>query len=219
MARPHTPALLASASLIAGLLLAPLAVWAQDSFGSAPAVEAKQAPPRIAQPKAAQNNFDAAPTGVGEQQDFGIAPTNRLQPTARLHSPTPTSIPGGKVVGTAQLAQWIQGQQGRQGRVMLLHAIGSNEHLPNAIPVVPASQGGDFNDQVQREFGRYLEQATGGDRARLIVTYCAGVQCWGSYNAALRAIHMGYRNVHWYRGGMDAWRAAGLPLKLGNEPQ
>ncbi len=50
------------------------------------------------------------------------------------------------------------------------------------------------------------------DRATLIVTYCQGVQCWGSYNAALRAVRLGYTNVHWYRGGMDAWRGAGLPL-------
>ena len=148
-----------------------------------------------------------------------MEPTPKLQPTAQLHGPTPTSIPGGKVVNTRQLEEWMQGQQTQQGRVMLLHAIGSNEHLPYAIPVVPASQGGSFNDQVQREFGQYLEQATGGDRSRLIVTYCAGVQCWGSYNAALRAIRLGYQNVHWYRGGMDAWRAAGLPLKVGSESQ
>lgn len=157
--------------------------------------------------------------GFAETQDFGVEPTPKLQPTAQLHGPTPTSIPGGKVVNTRQLEEWMQGQQTQQGRVMLLHAIGSNEHLPYAIPVVPASQGGSFNDQVQREFGQYLEQATGGDRSRLIVTYCAGVQCWGSYNAALRAIRLGYQNVHWYRGGMDAWRAAGLPLKVGSESQ
>ena len=63
------------------------------------------------------------------------------------------------------------------------------------------------------EFGAFLTQATGGDRARLIVTYCQGVKCWGSYNAALRAIRLGYTNVHWYRGGVEAWQQAGLPLR------
>lgn len=213
--------------MFAGLLLGPLPTLAQDSFGSAPQapqrVQSPAGPPaaqeRSATPKAGRGQLAPTPTKTGESQDFGIAPSARLQPTAQLHGPTPTSIPGGKVVTTQQLAQWMQGQQSAQGRVMLLHAIGSNEHLPHAIPVVPASQGGSFSDQVQREFGQYLEQATGGDRSRLIVTYCAGMQCWGSYNAALRAIHMGYRNVYWYRGGMDAWRAAGLPLQRGNEPQ
>lgn len=137
---------------------------------------------------------------------------SQLRPTDQLHAPTPTTIPGGRVVSTQQLAQWMQGQQGTQGRVMLLHAIASHSHLPNAIPVVPASQGGSFDDQVQRDFGEYLQKATGGDLSRLLVTYCQGVQCWGSYNAALRAIRMGYKNVHWYRGGIEAWQQAGLPV-------
>ncbi len=120
------------------------------------------------------------------------------------------------MVSTEQLAAWLQGQQGAQRQVMLLHAIGSATHLPQAVAAVPASQGGSFDDQVQSDFGRFLQQATGGDKSRLIVTYCASVQCWGSYNAALRAIHMGYKNVHWYRGGMEAWEQAGLPLAGGS---
>ena len=34
-----------------------------------------------------------------------------------------------------------------------------------------------------------------------------------SYNAALRAINAGYTNVKWYRGGIEAWKAAGLPTQ------
>lgn len=29
-----------------------------------------------------------------------------------------------------------------------------------------------------------------------------------SYNAALRAINMGFTQVYWYRGGVEAWRQA-----------
>ena len=194
------------------------AVWnasAQDRFDAAPPQQQQQQQQQQRrQPPG--GNAAAMAGSLGEAHDFGIAPTARLQPSTQLHSPTPTSIPGGKVVGTRQLAQWMQGQQGQQGKVLLLHAIGSPQHLPHAIPVAPASQGGSFDDQVQREFGQYLEQATGGDRSRLIVTYCAGVECWGSYNAALRAIRMGYTNVHWYRGGVEAWGQAGLPVLTGN---
>ncbi len=39
------------------------------------------------------------------------------------------------------------------------------------------------------------------------------MKCWGSYNAALRAIRLGYTNVHWFRGGVEAWQQAGLPLR------
>ncbi len=31
-----------------------------------------------------------------------------------------------------------------------------------------------------------------------------------SYNASLRAIRVGYRQVFWYRGGLSAWRSEGL---------
>lgn len=182
---------------------------AQDSFpGSLPAVAGGTSRATEAKPPAA-----AAPkAGAGEAQDFGVPAVSTLRPTEQLHGPTPTSIPGARVVGTQQLSQWMKGQQGQQGRVMLLHAIASNTHLPNAIPAAPASQGGDFDDRVQRDFGEYLHKATGGNRAQLIVTYCQGVQCWGSYNAALRAVRLGYTNVHWFRGGIEAWQQAGLPV-------
>ncbi|NUZ08105.1 rhodanese-like domain-containing protein [Piscinibacter koreensis] len=164
-------------------------------------------PPSPRQPDAARSS-SAAPGNYDEGQDFGVRPTPQLRPSDQLHAPTPTAIPGGKVVGTRQLAAWLQGAEAP----LLLHAIGSPVHLPKAVAAAPASQGGSFDDAVQREYGAFLEQSTRGDRGRLIVTYCQGVQCWGSYNAALRAIRLGYTNVHWYRGGMEAWQAAGLPL-------
>src|SRR5262249_16667725 len=45
-----------------------------------------------------------------------------------------------------------------------------------------------------------------------LVFFCHSSKCWLSYNAALRAIGAGYTNVLWYRGGIAAWKAAGLPL-------
>ncbi|HEX2539547.1 MAG TPA: rhodanese-like domain-containing protein [Caldimonas sp.] len=219
MARPRSGCALA-AWLVAVVSACGSAVQAQDSFDdktpntrgprpvqTSPAPAATTRPPVIAPAEKQAPAVDG-----GETQDFGVAPTAELRPTAQLHGPTPTTIPGGKVVGTRQLAQWMQGQQGQQGKVLLLHVVGSSTHLPNAIPATPASQGGRFDDPVQNEFGEYLQKATAGDRSRLVVTYCQGVRCWGSYNAALRAIRMGYTNVHWYRGGMEAWQQAGLPL-------
>ena len=49
-----------------------------------------------------------------------------------------------------------------------------------------------------------------------VVVYCQSTHCWMSYNAALRAINMGYSNVLWYRGGIEAWQAAGLPVASQN---
>lgn len=220
MARVRSKGALA-AWLVAAFATCGSGAQAQDSFdekatpntrGPRP-MQPSPAPAGTAQRPAVTAAEKPAPAGdVGERQDFGVAPSSELRPTAQLHGPTPTTIPGGKVVGTRQLAQWMQGQQTQQGKVLLLHAVGSSMHLPNAIPATPASQGGRFNDQVQNDFGAYLQKATAGDRSRLLVTYCQGVRCWGSYNAALRAIQMGYTNVHWYRGGIEAWQQAGLPL-------
>ena len=189
-------------------------IRAQDSFDGKAPVSPAPAPPQrpAATPPGGIAPPNTQPGSSNESHDFGVQPVSKLRPTDQLHGPTPTKIPGGRVVSTKQLAQWMQGQQGPQGRVLLLHAIGSNVHLPNAVPAAPASQGGSFDDAVQREFAAYLQKATGGDQSRLMVTYCQGVQCWGSYNAALRAIHMGYKNVHWYRGGLEAWQQAGLPV-------
>jgi PQQ-dependent catabolism-associated CXXCW motif protein len=164
------------------------------SFGQMPGARPGTAPAR----------GDAA-----EAQDFGVAATEQLRASDKLHAPTPTTIPGGRVVATAQLAQWLD----QRRPVLLLHAIGTPVHLPGATPAVPASQGGSYDDRVQRDFGDWLQQTTRGDRNQLIVTYCQSEQCWGSYNAALRAIKMGYTNVHWYRGGLEAWQRAGLPLR------
>jgi PQQ-dependent catabolism-associated CXXCW motif protein len=75
-----------------------------------------------------------------------------------------------------------------------------------------AGAPGNFNDQVQAYFQQGLAMRTNNNPQQPLVFFCAGVQCWESYNAALRALRMGYREVYWYRGGVDAWRAAGLPL-------
>lgn len=194
-----------------------LSTAAQDRFGDikprapaaapAPTTAPATAPAATIPPAAVAR----AREGGAEAQDFGIAPPTQLRTSDQLHAPTPTSIPGGRVVRTRELAQWMQ--RGGAARPLLLHALAGPVHLPHAMTAVPAAQGGSFDDDIQRQFGAFLTQATGGDRARLIVTYCQGVKCWGSYNAALRAIRLGYTNVHWYRGGVEAWQQAGLPLR------
>jgi PQQ-dependent catabolism-associated CXXCW motif protein len=59
-----------------------------------------------------------------------------------------------------------------------------------------------------------LERITGGDRAKLLVIYCLR-DCWMSWNAAKRAMALGYANVAWYPDGNDGWVAEELPLEEG----
>ncbi|WP_245422191.1 PQQ-dependent catabolism-associated CXXCW motif protein [Alsobacter soli] len=57
-----------------------------------------------------------------------------------------------------------------------------------------------------------LERASGGDRSKLLVFYCME-NCWMSWNAAKRALSLGYEKVAWYPEGTDGWKRANLPLQ------
>ncbi len=154
---------------------------------------------------------------VWERQDAGVQPTNQLH-TGPMHGPTPTQIPGGQLISTKGLMPLMQGGAGVP--VLVLDVLGNPQaQLPNAAPAAFASQPGDFNDSVQQQFGQMLMQLTQGNKQVPIVTYCQGPQCWMSYNAALRAIALGYRNVLWYRGGLEAWqRAMSQMAGVGGQP-
>ena len=102
---------------------------------------------------------------------------------------------------------------GKQTPFLLLDILGGPQVIPGAQSAVPAAQPGSFDDATQQQFGQYLQQATRGNKEHPLVLYCQSRECWMSYNAALRAINLGYRNVLWYRGGIEAWQAAGQPLQ------
>ena len=84
-------------------------------------------------------------------------------------------------------------------------------NIPDSI-WLPDTGYGELAPSMADYFSRGLEKATAGDRGRLIVLYCL-VDCWMSWNAAKRALSLGYPNVAWYREGTDGWLAAGLPLE------
>jgi PQQ-dependent catabolism-associated CXXCW motif protein len=146
-----------------------------------------------------------------EREDMGVAATKTLH-SGPPHGPTPNQIPGGQVITTKGLVALLQNNQ---VSTLVLDVLGAQQQLPNAQSAVPASQAGTFSDQTQQQFGQYLQQATRGNKATPIVLYCQGPHCWMSYNAALRAINLGYKNVLWYRGGIEAWERAGLPFANG----
>ena len=45
------------------------------------------------------------------------------------------------------------------------------------------------------------------------VIYCSGAKCVRSSRASTRAISWGFTRVHYFRGGIIAWKKAGYPLK------
>lgn len=170
-------------------------------------------------PPSAQPQYPPPPgTGRGmgleqlmkmERQDFGIPATRQLH-DGPMHAPTPSSIPGGQLVTTKGLVDLVQG---KRAPYFLFDVLGGPEILPDAIPSMWMAQPGSFNDPTQQQFSQVMQQGTQGRKETVLVFYCLSTNCWMSYNAALRAINAGYTNVLWYRGGIEAWKAAGLPTQ------
>lgn len=155
-----------------------------------------------------------------ERRDMGVPATDQLHSGA-MHGPTPNSIPGGQLITTKGLTEMVQ----RQMTFALFDVLGGNETLPGAINAVGAAQAGNFQDQTQQQMGQFLTQLTQGKTDTPLVFYCLSTECWMSYNASLRAINLGYTNVLWYRGGIEAWKAAGFQtmpagqMQQGQQPQ
>ena len=149
-----------------------------------------------------------------ERRDMGVVATGDLHDGA-FHGPTPNKIPGGQVIATKGLLPLLQR---KEMQVHVFDVLGGPESLPNAIPAAWAAQPGSFDDATQQRMGQMLNQVTSGKSDAPLVFYCQSSQCWMSYNAALRAIRLGYRNVLWYRGGVEAWKSAGLPLGHAGPP-
>jgi PQQ-dependent catabolism-associated CXXCW motif protein len=83
--------------------------------------------------------------------------------------------------------------------------------IPGSI-WLPDTGYGAIAAVTERYLHKGLERITNGDRAKWLVFYCLA-NCWMSWNAAKRALAMGYRNVAWYPEGTDGWQASGLPLQ------
>ncbi len=77
---------------------------------------------------------------------------------------------------------------------------------------LPDTGYGALAPVTEEYFTQGLQRATGGDRDRAIVFYCLA-NCWMSWNAAKRAIALGYTRVAWYPDGTDGWAASGLKLE------
>lgn len=143
--------------------------------------------------------------------DFGVPPSAELR-LAGHASATPLAIPGARLIRTEELRQRLQAPL--EERPLLFDVL-SDEHasLPGAIWLPGAGLGSGFDDALQARLSAFLRFMTAGERDREMVFFCVGPRCWLSYNAALRAVRLGYARVLWYRGGIEAWGASGGALR------
>lgn len=49
-------------------------------------------------------------------------------------------------------------------------------------------------------------------RDQPVIFYCNGPNCYRSGDASTKAVQWGWRQVYWFRGGIEEWVAEGFPL-------
>jgi PQQ-dependent catabolism-associated CXXCW motif protein len=137
-------------------------------------------------------------------------------------APTPVTLKGGRVLTTDEAAAiW---RAGDAAFIDVLPQAPRPKDLPadvvwrdkprSDIPGslwLPDTGYGELAPVMLDYFRRGLDKALGG-RQRPLVFYCLA-NCWMSWNAAKRALALGYTNVAWYPEGSDGWAAAGLPVE------
>ena len=143
-----------------------------------------------------------------EGKDWNVAQTTEIR-TTEFHAPTPRFHPLAATISTKELHEQIIGAE----PPLVIDVLGGKSHrsVPGALWLKGAGLDDDTKENVDARLGAKLEELTEGDTMRSIVFFCLSAKCWLSYNAALRTVRLGYENVHWYRGGVKAWKKAKLP--------
>jgi len=138
--------------------------------------------------------------------------------TGPMGGPVPATIEGGTVIDTEELAELIAEQD------PVLVDVGPQPHKPDTIAPeawvppphrtlpgsvwLPGAGAGELAPARDAWYRDALQRLTGGNLAKPLVIFCHP-DCWGSWNAAKRAILYGYTDVHWYEEGIEGWQDAG----------
>ncbi|OAD13964.1 DUF4344 domain-containing metallopeptidase [Achromobacter insolitus] len=166
-----------------------------EQGGAAPAAPRQQPAPGQGMP----------PSAIDELKDFGVPATTMLF-TSPYKGPTPNKIYRAKVITTGDLIGMIQNDK----NLLIVDTSGLRDTVPIAYPLADAGSDGSVTDHLQTELDAWLLKQNGGKRDAPVVFLGASMNDRSAYNAALRAGTLGW-TVYWYRGGVEAWAANGLP--------
>jgi rhodanese-related sulfurtransferase len=123
--------------------------------------------------------------------------------------PTPTTLPGGKVVSADDAKAMV----GKAAFFDMRKALSFGKgHLPGATPL-PYDQKSDKTASFDATKDKFDMAQLPANKAGAIVFYSDGPTGWKSYKAAVISIRAGYGNVMWFRGGSAEWEAKGFPLE------
>lgn len=143
------------------------------------------------------------PEFADEGRDEGVAPVAEKKRMGDF-DPTPMTAPGARTVTTAALATLLR----RNPRPVVLDVGCGAATIAGAIR---QREDTFMTPQSQARLKTGIEARTGGNLDQPVVAMGSGAYGWGSYNAVLALHELGYRNIFWYRGGEEAWAAAGMP--------
>jgi adenylate cyclase len=140
-----------------------------------------------------------------ENADFGVPSDRELHRAIGL---TPKDALGVTTVGTADLSTLRD-----DARVIVIDTMTNSwgQSIPGAFGLKFVGLGGDFSDEAQGRLRSKMSELTGGNLHRPIVAMGWNSEHFDGRNLALRLTALGYSHVYWYRGGREAWEAAGLP--------
>lgn len=134
-------------------------------------------------------------------------------------APTPAELPGATVLTDAATVQRLT-QEGDVWPVFVesLERSAVPPHpwlLAGARTVIPGSVWlpnvgkGALSDGETAFFRAQLDRLRAERPAAGFLFYCY-IDCWVSWNAARRALRLGYGPVYWYPDGIDGWLLEGL---------
>lgn len=141
-----------------------------------------------------------------EDADFGVASDGVLH--GDVVGLTPSTVPGAKIIHTGDLKLLLD----RTKPIVidsLLYSWGRS--IPGAVGLKYAGMGSSISDRSQERLRQKFQQLTSGNPAAPIIAVGFNSERFDGRNLALRLVALGYTNVQWYRGGREAWEAAGLP--------
>jgi rhodanese-related sulfurtransferase len=146
-----------------------------------------------------------------EESNSGIDPQIGLRSHDVL-SPTPSGAPGVTTITTTALAALLERDSG-SGRPVILGTTRPKPdfRLPGSVEAPGVFAGDFFDADAQHAFAQKIAQLTGENKSHPIVAAGWNSERWSGRNLALQLVALGYQNVYWYRGGLEAWDVAGLP--------
>jgi adenylate cyclase len=152
---------------------------------------------------------------VAEDADPRL-PTDDGLRSGKLFSPTPLGAPGVSVVRTSELKALIDAAANGPGEPPLLLSTNCARcfdiDIPGAVSVPGPYIRSPLNDQARQGLKSWLDRQLNGQTSRRLITFSWNAERWHARNLALELVALGYPNVSWYRGGVEAWDVAAYPV-------